>query len=130
MTYKSKSVALAAAAFAAALSGTALMAGSGQAHSDETRCEIVTETSGGMVTLQGVVHAEAPLSGSYMFRVESASGGGGSNIRQGGSFTAAPGQPAKLGRVMLGSQGSVFDATLDVDSSAGRFTCSERAGQI
>lgn len=130
MFYTSKSVAAAAAAVAVALSGTALMAGSGEAHSGDTRCEIVKETSGGMVTLQGVVHAETPLSGSYMFRVESAGGGGGSNIRQGGSFTAAPGQPATLGRVMLGSRGTVFDATLDIDSDAGRFTCSERAGQI
>jgi len=127
---KKTSIALMSAAFAAALSGAALTANSGQAHSNETRCEIVTETSGGMITLQGVVHADTPLSGSYTFRVESAGGGGGSNIRQGGSFSAAPGQPAKLGRVMLGGGGAVYDATLGVDTNAGRFTCHERAGQI
>lgn len=127
---KKTSIALMSAAFAAALSGVALTANSGQAHSNETRCEIVTETSGGMITLQGVVHADTPLSGSYTFRVESAGGGGGSNIRQGGSFSAAPGQPAKLGRVMLGGGGAVYDATLGVDTNVGRFTCHERAGQI
>lgn len=127
---KKTSITLMSAAFAAALSGAALTANSGQAHSNETRCEIVTETSGGMVTLQGVVHAEAPLSGSYTFRVESAGGGGGSNIRQGGSFSAAPGQPAKLGKVTLGGGGAVYDATLGVDTNAGRFTCHERAGHI
>ncbi len=127
---KKTSIALMSAAFAAALSGAALTANSGHAHSNETRCEIVTETSGGMITLQGVVHADTPLSGSYTFRVESAGGGGGSNIRQGGSFSAAPGQPAKLGRVMLGGGGAVYDATLGVDTNAGRFTCHERAGQI
>ncbi|WP_159591667.1 curli-like amyloid fiber formation chaperone CsgH [Chelativorans xinjiangense] len=124
-----------AAALALALSGTALMAGAGKAgfetaSSEDTRCEILASTEGGMIALQGVVHAETAITGSYTFRVETVGGSGSSNIRQGGTFSAAPGKPAELGRVMLGGSGAVYEATLEVDAPEGRFTCTERAGQL
>lgn len=119
-----------AAAGLAAISATALMAGSGAAHSDFARCEISTTTSGGMTTLQGVVHADQPISGSYVFRVETVGGSGSSNIRQGGGFSASPGEPEKLGSVMLSSAGSVFEATLELDTSNGRLECSKRTGAL
>ncbi|MCT7374854.1 curli-like amyloid fiber formation chaperone CsgH [Chelativorans salis] len=124
-----------AAALALAISGTALMAGSGKAGfltagSEDTRCEILASTEGGMIALQGVVHAKVAMSGSYSFRVETVGGSGSSNIKQGGSFSAAPGKPAELGRVMLGGSGAVYEATLEVEAPDGRFTCSKRAGHL
>lgn len=116
----------AAAGVALALSATALMAGSGAAHSGPVRCEVQTTTKGSMTTLEGVVHSDKPVSGSYIFRVESVGGSGSSNIRQGGDFSASPSAPAKLGQVTLGGSGSIFEATLEVDTPEGRLKCSAR----
>lgn len=130
MLRKGKNLAPAAAGLALALSATALMAASGVVHSGAYRCEVVATASGGMTTLEGVVHAEKAVSGSYTFRVESGGSSGRSNIKQGGDFSAAPGTPAQLGQVTLGGSGSVFDATLEVDTPDGRLTCSKRAGAL
>ncbi|MCT8998415.1 curli-like amyloid fiber formation chaperone CsgH [Chelativorans intermedius] len=125
-----KPIAAAAAILALALSGSALMAGAGSAGAPQARCEIRTATQGGMVALQGVVHAETALTGSYAFRVETVAGAGSSDIRQGGAFSAAPGKPAELGRVMLGGSGALYEATLEVETPTGRLTCTERAGAL
>lgn len=130
MLRKVKQIAPAAAGVALAISATALMAGSGSAHSDTARCEVLVTSEGGSTTLEGVVYAEKPMSGSYTFRVESSGGSGSSNINQGGNFSASPGNPASLGRVMLGGSGSVFDATLEVETPDGRLECTKRAGAI
>ncbi|WP_274426600.1 curli-like amyloid fiber formation chaperone CsgH [Chelativorans sp. YIM 93263] len=130
MLRKTRHIAPAAAGIALAVSATALMAGSGSAHSDTARCEVLVTSAGGSTTLEGVVHAERPMSGSYTFRVESSGASGSSNIKQGGDFSASPGHPAKLGRVMLGGSGSVFDATLEIETPGGRLECTKRAGAI
>lgn len=103
--------------------------GSGQAGSSAgpLRCEIETTQQGPMVSLAGLVHADAPLSGSYRFKVDSAGGGGGTNISQGGNFSAGPGAPATLGRVSLGGN-SVYEATLEVTADGLTVACEERIG--
>jgi hypothetical protein len=103
--------------------------GTGQAGSSAgpLRCEIEATQQGPMVSLAGLVYADAPLAGSYSFEVESAGGGGGSNISQGGNFSAGPGEPAMLGRVSLGGN-SVYDATLEVTADGLTVECEERVG--
>ena len=81
-----------------------------------------------MITLQGTVHANQPLSGTYSFRVASAGHSGGTNIRQGGGFTAGPDAPAMLGRVMLGNAGAIYDADLEITAHGATVKCSERVG--
>lgn len=107
----------------------AAMIGTGQAGSSSgpLRCEIETTSQGSMVSLAGLVHADAPLGGSYRFRVASAGGGGGTNISQGGNFSASPGEPAILGRVSLGGN-SIYDATLEVTADGMTVECEERIG--
>ncbi len=91
------------------------------------RCEIQTTSANGMVALEGVVHADVAVSGSYSFRISSSGGSGRSNIQQGGGFTAGPGGPVTLGRVMLGANGA-YDASLTVTSNGSTVACSERVG--
>jgi hypothetical protein len=103
--------------------------GTGEAGSSAgpLRCEIEATEQGSMVSLAAVVHSDAPLGGSYRFKVESAGGGGGSNISQGGNFSAGPGAPAMLGRVSLGGN-SIYDATLEVTADGLIVECDERIG--
>jgi hypothetical protein len=103
--------------------------GTGQAGSSAgpLRCEIEATLEGPMVSLAALVYADAPLGGSYRFNVESAGGGGGSNISQGGNFSAGPDAPAILGRVNLGGN-SIYDATLEVTADGLTVECEERIG--
>jgi CsgH protein len=113
------------------LGAAGLTIGAGQAGSTSDgplRCEIHASSAGGMVSLEGVVLADVEVSGSYRFRVASAGGAGGSNIQQGGDFTAGPGGAVTLGEVMLGGQGAVYDATLEINSGGASVKCAERVG--
>lgn len=92
-------------------------------------CEIVTGSSNGMTTLEGVVHSNFETRGTYRFRVASAGGGGGSNIQQGGSFAVGPEGSATLGRVMLNS-GAIYDAELEIAADGDAVTCSKRVGNL
>lgn len=89
-------------------------------------CEVRVEGSRSAPRLVGVVHASAPIDGSYTLRVKGTGGGGSSNITQSGEFHAAPGAPATLGVVSLG--GGTFDASLRVTWPGGATSCSERTG--
>jgi len=91
------------------------------------RCEIRSSISGGMVSLEGVVESDASISGSYRFTVESAGGSGNSMIRQGGGFSAGPGEAVALGRVMLGANG-IYDAVLALDAGGVSLECEDRVG--
>ncbi|MBZ0228738.1 MAG: hypothetical protein K8F58_09860 [Bauldia sp.] len=119
-----------AAALLLGLGATGVAMGAGQAESASgpLRCEIQATTSGGMIALEGVVHADATVSGSYRFRVQSAGYSGNSNIQQGGDFTAGPDGPVTLGQVMLGASGAVYDASLTVTSNGMTVDCAERVG--
>jgi hypothetical protein len=82
----------------------------------------------GAIMLQGVIHADVPVSGSYRFKVASAGSAGNTNMSQGGYFTAAPGEAAMLGKIMLGNAGAIYDATLEIESDGMTVECEERVG--
>ena len=92
------------------------------------RCEIRATPQGGMVSLEALAHADRKVSGTYSFHVESAGRTGGTNIEQGGAFSAAPGKPATLGVVTLGAKGAVYDAKLEVTVGGESIGCAERVG--
>jgi hypothetical protein len=100
----------------------------GAAYDEPIRCEIVASPAKGMIALEGVLHANAPISGSYRFRVVSHGGGGSSNIQQGGEFFAGPNEPASLGTVMIGNGGGSYDARLEVIANGKTIACTERTG--
>ena len=109
------------------LAGIAISAGQAESTGGPVRCEILTDTQNGMVAMQGVIHTDAAISGSYRFRVASAGGGGNSNISQGGNFSAGPDDAVTLGQVMLGAN-AVYDASLEVTSNGATIKCAERTG--
>jgi hypothetical protein len=90
------------------------------------RCEIETHLTNGMIALEGVVHANTTVAGSYQFRVVSTGASGNSDIEQGGAFAARPEGKATLGRVMLGSGN--FDADLEVTVDGATVSCSHHVG--
>lgn len=92
-------------------------------------CRIEVQEQGGLISLQGIVEAEAAIDGTYRFAVESAGGSGSSKINQGGGFSAAPGETVTLGRVTLGANG-VYEASLALDTESGSVECEERAGRL
>ncbi|WP_192177388.1 curli-like amyloid fiber formation chaperone CsgH [Mesorhizobium amorphae] len=92
------------------------------------RCEIRATPDGGMVLLEALAHTDRNVSGTYSFHVESAGRTGGTNIEQGGAFSAAPGRPATLGIVTLDAKGGVFDAKLEVTVGGNSISCAERLG--
>jgi hypothetical protein len=114
---------------ATGLAGAACTAIGSESQDAPLRCAIDVSEQGGMVSLQGVVKASAAIEGTYRFSVESAGGSGNSRIKQGGGFSAAPGETVKLGRVMLSANG-IYDASLELDTSAGSVECEEQAGRL
>jgi hypothetical protein len=97
---------------------------------DAVRCEIDVKASGGAIGLGAIVQADKPVTGSYRFSVTGSGGGGSTNIAQGGGFTAGPGDDARLGRLMLGNKGAIYDARLDVSVGGRDYHCAERVGGI
>ena len=93
---------------------------------DLPRCEIRAEPNGRGVVLEGLVFADAPLKGTYRFRISQRGAGGSSQINQGGEFEATPNEPASLGTVSIGSGPNSFSATLTVTWEGGVIDC--RAG--
>ena len=95
---------------------------------EPVRCEIRATPESGMVTLEALAHADRNVSGTYSFHVGSAGRSDGTNIEQGGAFSAAPGKPATLGAVTLDAKGTVFDAKLEVTVDGKSIGCAERVG--
>jgi|FEC22Drversion2_1045045.scaffolds.fasta_scaffold00041_114 hypothetical protein len=114
------------AALGIGMAGAALGTDPAAATSQPLSCEIRETSINGMVALEAIVRADAPVSGSYSFKVVSTGGGGRSNISQGGEFQVGPGVPATLGTVTLGQRGVTFNAQLEVTSGGKRISCSER----
>lgn len=112
-------VGIAAAGFGAVEAG---------ANAAPLRCEIKATSSGAMITLAGVVHADRSIAGTYSFRVAGGGSAGRTDISQGGEFSAGPGQAETLGQVMLGGQGAVFNASLDVSAGGKTYHCKQRVG--
>jgi hypothetical protein len=88
------------------------------------RCEIQAKPAAGALALAAVVHAETRLTGSYSFKVVGKSGGGSSNINQGGPFAASAKGDVTLGTVSLGG-GAAYTATLTVTANGQTATCSD-----
>jgi hypothetical protein len=106
-----------------ATAGLAIGANVTASQADSLSCEIQADATNGMMVLQGVVHADAAISGSYRFKVTGAA----TNISQGGAFAAAPGQTATLGKVMLGGH-AIYDASLQVTANGVTTVCDDRVG--
>ena len=91
-------------------------------------CEISATSSGGMVKLDALVHADKAVAGSYTFRVEKTGGGGSSSINQGGDFGAKAGQTATLSSVSLTAPGGQYKAALDVTIDGKTVSCTKQTG--
>jgi hypothetical protein len=108
--------------------GFALASGESGAASDPVRCEIHANAAGGMIALEGVLHTDKALDGSYMFKVTSSGGAGRSNIQQGGYFSVGPDAPTTLGTVMLGNSGGTYDASLEIMANGTTVACADKVG--
>ncbi|WP_127520424.1 curli-like amyloid fiber formation chaperone CsgH [Mesorhizobium sp. Z1-4] len=127
MFAKSKFISrVAPAMIGVAIAGAAYAATSGEEKA--TGCEIRTTQQGSMISLDGVFVADAAVSGSYKLLITSVGGGGNTNIRQGGGFSAQAGEEVTLGRVMVGGYGASYDASLEVEAGGETLKCSERIG--
>lgn len=109
------------------ITGAALASADTEGSGPPFRCDLRSETAGGMVTLEGLVESDDAVTGTYRFLVASVGGAGNSVIRQGGGFSAAPGKAVSLGRVML-SVGGTYDASLEVHANGTRVECDDRVG--
>jgi len=122
-------IAALAATIALGLGLAAMAAGTGQATSDgPLSCSIEAVDAGGIIALASTVQTEVALSGSYRFRVASAAHSGSTSFQQGGGFSAAPGSPVTLGRILLGDGGAIYDATLEIVADGIAVTCTRRVG--
>ncbi len=119
---------LAGAGAAIVAAGTVLADAATSPAADPLACEIRETTTGAMIALQPVVTAGSAVSGSYSFKVTSAGGSGGSDIRQGGDFSAGPQAETTLGRVMLGNTGQAYEARLTVRADGRTVECAGRVG--
>lgn len=120
ITLSAMGLTTACAAVGASYAGT----GSGEA------CEIQAFHEGNGTTLTGTFHSEAPVSGTYSFKVTGRGSSGSSNISQGGEFEAAQGEDVELGNVMMSSPGGIFDAVLEVTIDGRTVDCRKRVGAI
>jgi hypothetical protein len=118
-----------ASTIALGLGVAAVAAGTGQAVSNgPLSCSIEATGAGGAISLASIVQTEVALSGSYRFRVASAAHSGSTKFQQSGGFSAKPGSPVTLGRIMLGDAGAIYDATLEIDADGTTVTCTKRVG--
>ena len=131
MSYNSKLLTrVAPVLIGVAIAGAAYAASNGDNDQMPTRCEIKTTQQGSMISLDGVFVADSDMSGSYRFQITSIGGSGNTNIRQGGGFSAEAGDEVTLGRVMVGANGALYDASFEVTLGGETFKCSERVGSI
>jgi hypothetical protein len=65
------------------------------------------------------VQASESLSGSYSFSLA----GRGTNIRQGGAFTARAGETVTLGQSMLSGDAADYDASLSLTVNGETYRC-------
>lgn len=82
-------------------------------------CEIAVTESATATTFEGRVQAAEPINGQFAFSLS----GGGTNIRQGGSFAAAPGETVTLGRSMLSGAADAYDTELTITVDGQRYSC-------
>lgn len=82
-------------------------------------CDIAVDQNGHMVSFQGRVQATESLSGTYSLTLS----GGGTNIRQGGSFTAPAGEVVTLGQANLSGTPERYDATMTLNVNGATYNC-------
>ncbi len=82
-------------------------------------CDIAVEEDGRMVNFQGRVQASEAISGSYNLHLS----GRGTNIRQGGPFSARAGEIVTLGQSRLSGAPESFDAELSITVDGTEFSC-------
>ena len=87
------------------------------------RCEVALEDLGGATRIQGRVHSDRAISGTYTMAVTSRSAGGMANIRQSGDFQAAPDTPALLGETRLMGRPDAQSVDLEIRVEGTRMTC-------
>lgn len=128
----SKFIPVSAAILLAGLGAAGCSAGASETlpEGDSVRCEIDITSSGGAFGLGAVVHADKAVTGSYRFNVSGSGRAGSTNISQGGGFSAGPGDDARLGRMMLGNSGAIYDVRLDISVGGRDYHCAETVGGI
>lgn len=125
---KKSPIFVSAIGFGVVLAAIAASAGSATSTAEPLSCSIEAASVGGAIALESTVRTDVALSGSYRFRVESAGYSGSTNFQQGGGFSAMPGSPVTLGRIMLGNAGAIYDATLEIAADGTTVTCTKRVG--
>jgi hypothetical protein len=118
-------LALTIAAGMLAAGAAAGVTGSASAAGDGVHCEIAVEKRSSGVTLEGFVDAASSITGSYELLVTKAGGGGSSNIRQGGEFSATSGARTPVGAVVLAGDGGTYTAKLNIMWNGKSAVCSE-----
>lgn len=109
---------------ALALAVACLAASDGFANQDAVQCGVASKSEGGMLALEGTVLSPVAVSGEYRLSIRSASGGGSSNISQGGNFNAAANQATALGKVMVNA-GSSVDIDFSVTANGQKLDCNQ-----
>jgi hypothetical protein len=108
---------------AAIATGVAGAKGSGAPPPEQQfRCTILVERSAGMMTLSGFIIADKPMTGEYRWRLHR--GDGATEIRQSGTFAAAPGYAALAGESTL-AEGH-FIAELEATTTGPSVGCAEK----
>ena len=82
-------------------------------------CTLDVEQNGRLVAFQGHVQANEPVSGTYSLTLS----GGGTNIRQGGPFSARPGETVTLGQANLSGTPDRYDAELSITVNGTTYNC-------
>lgn len=89
-------------------------------------CEIAVSEAGHGTRFEARVQAAETLSGQYAFTLS----GRGTNIRQGGPFTARAGETVTLGQSMLSGAASAYDTELTLTVDGQRYSCAPVATDL
>ena len=111
--------------YAPAETGAAVQASA----AEDTRCEIRVASQGRMLVVESWVHASQPASGRASIRIEGIGRAGSTNVAQSAGFTAAPGEPALVGRSMV-MGGALYDVSLSATIDGRTVDCTERVGDM
>lgn len=107
---------LAGAGFAAACTTSSIAQ---EAATAPFACQVSIDDTGRATAFRGLVQASESLSGSYSFTLA----GRGTNIRQGGAFTARAGETVTLGQSMLSGDAADYDAELSLTVDGQTYRC-------
>lgn len=106
------------------VAGLAATGGFAKAPSETVACGLTTGSERGMLAIEGAILSPDALTGEYRFAVRSQSGGGSSNISQGGYFTTIANEETALGKVLLNA-GSTYDIAFTVIANGKTLTCDQ-----